>query len=349
MIGESPLGFEPSVTVTGRVVGTAPLTTFQEIIVGHAWGASEGRTRIANGFLEMHGADLTSDRNWIAVGYGSGGAGTNIAQGSLLVDGGDVSTDALWVGLALSTQKASAQGKARVVNGNITAMGPNFPSSNVRVGFVETFSFSAVDAFGELELVDGDLETRYLEVGRTFHTGGAGDSAIGRLTVQGGNVSMLETRLGDAADPSDFAQGLLELFGGTMSGQLLKMGHDGKLVLGIEGMEAGIGYGRALLARAELNGAVEARFGDNFQPAPGSVFELVSANSIVGDYDFEVTGLDLGHPPLTIERTSTRIRLVFAPEPSTLAMLALTAAVTLGCRPSIRTRQKGSLSIGSLA
>jgi hypothetical protein len=262
---------------------------------------------------------------------GAGGTGTNTTlqgTGQLTLTRGDLSVrGGLDVGTSGGTGESNgiASGEVLVEHGDII-MGPHpdFLESSISVGTFGGTSSALGHGMGTLTLVDGQIVVEVLRVGVTSGIVDAHGSSDGRLTVRDGEIAMKSMTVGVQFENGGPTSGLVELLSSRATGEGITLGNDGKIVLGIGGQQASE-YGHiAVTAAAILDGDVEARFVDGFQPSPGDVFDLITAGAITDHYMLTVTGINpFDYPNMVITRNSSLLRIAFVPEPNGIALAAI--------------------------
>ena len=323
------------------LTGTANLTPTGSVFVGEASGTGTDNVGSATGRLDIVGGDISVlpvERNGRIVLSGgfqvgnAGGTGTDnsyTATGEVNLTGGNFSASILGVGIASGTQSAdgTARGTMRIENGDINLRPRrNGMGSIITVGASGGTGDYDGDAVGVLTVEQGSIVASNIIVGRTNPIVRATGQSEGTLIVNGGDIEMENFELGISSDNGGAAVGLFNLSGGSVSGNTFTQGIDGHIVLGIAGPSAETAYGQLLVTEAQFNGSIEASFINDYQPQPGDVFDLVLADSITGDYSFNISGIDVANVQgLVVEQSATRVRIsvVAVPEPSSLTLLVV--------------------------
>jgi len=261
------------------------------------------------------------------------------------VTGGDVTTQNLIIGLSSGTGTATGTGvgEMTVTSGDVVLVDspldaeydPDIPGSlhtRLWIGIAGGTGGFNGNATGTLKVFHGDIVAESVMIGRTSPISSSSGASQGSLFLEDGDLQMKEMVLGLSSNNGGPASGVFEQIRGTTTGDSLFLGPTSKMILGISGAVPGADYSQVLVDDVLLDGTFEARFIDGYLPAPGDVIDLVVANSIAGNYDFEITGINAAdYPNLVVTRNNHLIRLTFlVPEPGSLVALSLSLLLMLG-------------------
>lgn len=334
------------------------LQSTDRLSIGVANGS--GSTDIfANGVVEITNGSLLSEEIvdiGQAGGTGSGGTQTGIGELTIL-DGMLQATDILSVGVANGTgsTKGYANGTVTIHGGDLvvekagSSRGKSF--GQLLVGFGGGTGDFDSDVTGHVTVVEGDITAGRVSIGVATGISGSSSRADGRLQLSGGNLVASRITVGIVSGNGITATGVLEIEAGTISANHLTVGEGGSVVLVIGSPQLGefeaamslpisgseLPIAQLDIGSARIDGTVEVRFADDFEPKPNDVFDLIVADSLSGNFDLQITGLSQEQlTNLEITQTDQLLRLAFTvPEPSSFVIaLVLTAALAVACHRS---------------
>lgn len=310
-----------------------------DLTIGTASGTGTNTSFTGIGEVNITDGDLSVP---LGIGVGSGGGTgtrtTMVGQGKLNLTRGDITTQSLSIGTSggTGTSTGTGIGEVTVTSGNIILVDspldaeydadiPGLPKTYLRIGIASGTGGFNGNATGTLKVFDGNIVAESVMIGRTSPISSASGASQGSLFLEEGDLQMKEMTLGLSTNNGGPASGLFQQIRGTTTGDSLSVGPGSKLVLGIGGATPGAGYSQMLVDTVALNGAFEARFVDGFLPSPGDVFKLMVADSITGNYSFQITGINAAeYPNLVITRSDQLVQLKFVvPEPTVLTLLAM--------------------------
>lgn len=238
------------------------------------------------------------------------------------------------------SSSAMAQGVMTVTNGDIVVE----EGDDVSALGVGTAIFDGADATGTLTVNQGSITARRILVGIPNLARNQSPIVNGTLIVNDGDISFSTMEIGAngvvAASGVSSLNGRpvtsrLQQFGGIANGQSLMLGELGEIVLGIGGPSAGDDYAQIQVEDATLDGLIELRFVDGYEPQPGDVFDLIDANELSADYTVVATGLDPQRlANLEVNEVGSQnglmLALVVVPEPdrATLFLCAICGFIT---------------------
>lgn len=296
--------------------------------------------------------DWNDASNWLDTSIPSGGA-------QMAVFGGALTSPATVYNNATVTVAGIAFDNANgyvIAGQGIMVLNADSNNSDIKVlqGTHEIQAVVELESDTDADIAPGtklSLNNALHLNGNTLTVSGGGTLAINnRVRAGGGSIVLAQggsiagsgsvtgdvTNLGGHLAPGN-SPGILHIHGDY------EQGPGGRLLIEVAGIDAGFSYDRLVVSGvASFAGELEVVLLDQFQPTLGDQFDVLALNSVGGRFDrLKLPALDPGLKwDLSELYSGGRLSIVPTPEPSTLAMIAVT--VILAGLTCTRTRCCGS-------